>query len=332
LEECLIFAVARDVTSRRVAERGEREARERFRRIFDDSFAGIALVGLDGKIIEANRPLASFLGQTPGDLVGRKTLAEYAESEQVSEIEGGVENVLAGQADVYRDEIQVRRHDGRLVWVDLTMSVIRDEAEEPLYLLTQLLDIQARKEAEEKLRHLADHDPLSGVYNRRRFEVELGDELGHEAQHARSSAVLLFDVDDFKQINDTLGHAAGDAVIVRLGETLRNQVRSGDAIARLGGDEFAILLRRIDIAGAERIATKIRERARVALAQAVDAPTPIGLSVGIAMVDGAANTSTDEILARADTCLYEAKRLGGDRVVSRVAQPAAQQSDTAKVS
>ena len=71
--------------------------------------------------------------------------------------------------------------------------------------------------------------------------------------------MLLFDVDDFKQINDTLGHSAGDAVIVRLGETLRSQVRTGDVVARLGGDEFAILLRRVDIAGAERIATKIRE-------------------------------------------------------------------------
>jgi diguanylate cyclase (GGDEF)-like protein len=239
---------------------------------------------------------------------------------------------LAGEADVYRDEIQVKRHDGRQVWVDLTMSVIREENGKPLYLLTQLLDIQARKEAEEKLRHLADHDPLSGVFNRRRFEVELDDELGHEAQHARSSAVLLFDVDDFKQINDTLGHAAGDAVIVRLGETLRNQVRTGDVVARLGGDEFAILLRRIDIAGAERIATKIRESARVSLARAIDKPTPIGLSVGVAMIDGATGTSADEILARADTCLYEAKRLGGDRVVSRVAQPAAQQPDTAEIS
>jgi diguanylate cyclase (GGDEF)-like protein len=208
------------------------------------------------------------------------------------------------------------------------MSMVRDEDGKPLYRLTQMLDIQARKEAEEQLRHLADHDPLSGVFNRRRFEVELQNELSHGAQHARSSAVLLFDVDDFKLINDTLGHAAGDAVIVRMGETLRNQVRTGDEVARLGGDEFAILLRRVDIAGAERIATKIREHTRVALAQAIGAPTPIGLSVGIAMIDGASSASADVILGRADTSMYEAKRRGGDRVVSTVAHTTAPNTAT----
>ena len=329
-EAGLIFAIARDVTDRREAERASREARERFRRIFDDSFAGMALVGLDGTILEANRPLAAFLGQKPEDLVGIHTLAEYLHDEQVEQVRAGVEQVHAGEIDVYRDEIQVRRADGKRVWVDLTMSMIRDEEGKPLYRLSQLLDIQARKEAEEQLRHLADHDPLSGVFNRRRFEVELDMEIGHDSQHARSSAVLLFDVDDFKRINDTLGHGAGDAVIVRLGETLRNQVRTGDAIARLGGDEFAILLRRVDIAGAERIATKIRERARVELAQAVDSPTPIGLSVGVAMIDGSASTNADEILGRADASMYEAKRRGGDRVVSKVAQPTS--PDTASIS
>jgi diguanylate cyclase (GGDEF)-like protein/PAS domain S-box-containing protein len=326
-EARLIYAVARDVTDRQEAERAGREAHERFRRIFDDSFAGIALVGFDGKILEANRPLASFLGQKPADLVGKQTLAEYAESDQVSRIEGGLGKVLGGESDVYRDEIEVTRSDGRLVWVDLTMSVIRDDNGKPLYFLSQLLDIQARKEAEDQLRHLADHDPLSGVFNRRRFEVELELELGHEAQHARSSAVLLFDVDNFKQINDTLGHSAGDAVIVRLGEALRASVRTGDAVARLGGDEFAVLLRRVDIAGAERIATKIRERARVELARAVDSPTPVGLSVGISMIDGAARASGDDILGRADAAMYDAKHRGGDRVISKVAQPAT--ADTA---
>jgi diguanylate cyclase (GGDEF)-like protein/PAS domain S-box-containing protein len=322
LDASLIFAVARDVTARRRAEISEREARERYRRIFDDSFAGIALVDLEGKILEANRPLASFLGAKPEELIGRHTLTDFAEGTEMERIQGGVDRVFTGESDTYRAELQVRRADGKMVWVDLTISVVHDEDGKPLYRLSQMLDIQARKEAEEKLQHLADHDPLSGVYNRRRFESELEAELAHEAQHARSSAVLLFDVDGFKQINDTLGHAAGDAVIVRLAETLRNQVRTSDEVARLGGDEFSILLRRVDIAGAERIATKIRERARVALAEAIGQPTPISLSVGVAMIDGASNANVDEILGRADASMYEAKRLGGDRVVSRVAPPA----------
>jgi PAS domain S-box-containing protein len=131
-DACLIFAVARDVTDRRRAESSEREARERFRRIFNDSFAGIALVGLDGHILEANRPLAAFLGAKPEELVGRHTLTEFAAPEEMARIQGPVEEVFAGERDTYRAEIRVRRADGQMVWVDLTVSVIRDEDGKPL--------------------------------------------------------------------------------------------------------------------------------------------------------------------------------------------------------
>jgi diguanylate cyclase (GGDEF)-like protein/PAS domain S-box-containing protein len=315
----LIYAVARDVTDRHDAERQRAEAQERFHRIFNDSSAGIALVDLEGRIVEANQTLAEFLGYDAAELVGRFSLAEFAEPDSVPRVAEGVTAVLGGQQDLYRDQLQVKRHDGEMIWVDLTMSVIRDADGNPMYRMSQLLDIQAEKEAEAKLRHLADHDPLSGVFNRRRFEAELAEEMDHHAQHARSSAVLLFDVDDFKAINDTLGHAAGDAVIVRLGDSLKRHVRTGDVVARLGGDEFAVLLRRIGLLDAAAIADKLRDYARVELAQTIDAGSPLALSVGIAMIDGAADETGDEVLGRADAAMYEAKRRGGDQVAPRVA-------------
>ena len=129
------------------------------------------------------------------------------------------------------------------------------------------------------------------------------------------AAVLLFDVDGFKQINDSLGHGTGDAVIARLGATLRDLVRTGDVVARLGGDEFAILLRRVNVTDAKRIAAKIRDQAREDVAESIDRRVPTSLSVGIAMIDGDEPVSGDELLGRADAAMYEAKRAGGDRVV-----------------
>ena len=315
-EAQLIYMVARDVTEKRQAERSGEEARKRFRRIFDDSFAGIALVGLDGRVVEANQTLVEMLGYSSlSELAGRDTQEQYAEESSLAAIRGGIERLLAGEVDSYRGELRLKQRDGGLIWVDMTMSVIRDDDGAPLYRVTQLLDIQARKEAEEQLRHLAEHDSLSGVFNRRRFEQELALEMGHASQAARMAAVLLFDVDGFKQINDSLGHATGDAVIARLGATLRHLVRTGDVVARLGGDEFAILLRRVNVTDAKRIAAKIRDQAREDVAESIDRKVPTSLSVGIAMIDGDEPVSGDELLGRADAAMYEAKRAGGDRVV-----------------
>ena len=147
--------VARDITERREAIRSREEAQQRFRRIFDDSFAGIALVGMDGRIIEANRTLAGFLGYPPEQLVGAHTLTEFAEEEYMGPVAEGVEAVLAGERDAYRGQLQVRRKDGELIRADLTLSVIRDADGTPLYRLSQMLNIQAEKVAEAKLRHLA---------------------------------------------------------------------------------------------------------------------------------------------------------------------------------
>jgi diguanylate cyclase (GGDEF)-like protein/PAS domain S-box-containing protein len=313
----LIYAVARDITDRRQDERSRKEAQQRFRRIFEDSSAGIALVDLDGGVLEANETLARILGCEREELIGRRSLTEFAEPDDLPRILEGFERVLDGTIRVFRHQFRVVRSDGRRIWVDLTTSVVCDEEGKPRYWFSQLLNIQIRKEAEEQLRHLADHDPLSGVYNRRRFELELERELSHDGQHARSSAVLLFDVDGFKEVNDSLGHGAGDAVIIRLAETLRNQIRTGDVVARLGGDEFAIVLRRVGIEQAVKIATKIRELARAELAKSIESTAPISVSVGVAMIDGGERVNADELLGRADAAMYAAKRRGGDRVVSR---------------
>ena len=192
---------------------------------------------------------------------------------------------------------------------------MRDADGRPLYRLVQALDVTERKTAEDRLRFLADHDPLSGVFNRRRFEGELQRELDLSASRARQSVLLLLDVDRFKAINDTLGHATGDAVIARLGDALRSRLRSADVIARLGGDEFAAILRRTDLTAAREVARDLQEVAAQRLASVVgDDHGPVTFSVGLVEVDD--GTSADELLSLADRALYAAKAAGRDRVVA----------------
>jgi diguanylate cyclase (GGDEF)-like protein len=132
---------------------------------------------------------------------------------------------------------------------------------------------------------------------------------------ARSSVLLLLDVDRFKAINDTLGHATGDAVIARLGDALRSRLRSADVVARLGGDEFAAILRRTDLPAAREVARDLQDVVAQRLASVVgDAHGPITFSVGLVEIgDG---TSADELLSLADRALYAAKAAGRDRVVA----------------
>ncbi len=113
-------------------------------------------------------------------------------------------------------------------------------------MLLQLLDITERKRVEAHLQHMADHDPLTGLLNRRRFEQELDRHVAHAQRYGTEGAVIVLDVDRFKQVNDAYGHSTGDRVITSVARVLRRRLRTTDTLARLGGDEFAVLLPKAD--------------------------------------------------------------------------------------
>jgi diguanylate cyclase (GGDEF)-like protein len=171
-------------------------------------------------------------------------------------------------------------------------------------VLLQILDVTERKRAEAQLQHMADHDPLTGLLNRRRFEQELERHIAHMGRYGAEGAAIMRDVDRFQPINDTFGHGEGDRVIVRVAELVRARLRTTDAIARLGGDEFAILLPKADRAGAEAVARSLVETVRT---------EGITISVGVAMFDEHPAPSTEAIVAAADLAMYEAKRAGRNR-------------------
>jgi diguanylate cyclase (GGDEF)-like protein len=161
-----------------------------------------------------------------------------------------------------------------------------------------------------ELRHLADHDALTGLPNRRRFEQELARHLAHVRRYGPEGAALVLDLDCFKPVNDTFGHAAGDRLLARVACVLRERLRATDVLARLGGDEFAILLPRVDAAGAGAVARSLVETVR-AEALTVDA-CGVTISVGVIAFDERAPAVPESVLAAADIAMYDAKAAGGD--------------------
>lgn len=175
------------------------------------------------------------------------------------------------------------------------------------------LDITDRKIAEDRLIWLADHDPLTHLYNRRRFQQEF-DKILHESfKQNYSGAILYFDLDQFKYVNDTCGHKAGDSLLQLIADTLRHTVRSTDLIARLGGDEFALVIQNVDKAGAIQIAEKIFNALRSIDYDVNGQPFKITVSIGIAMFPEHGHNIQD-LLANADLAMYQAKESGRGKI------------------
>ncbi|HEY4279824.1 MAG TPA: EAL domain-containing protein [Conexibacter sp.] len=299
-----------DVSDRRRAAEALAEAEERFRLAFEGAPIGIALADLDGRFLRVNDAICEITGYTEAellaanvDLLGHSDAAD-AEEEHAARL-------MRGEIRSYRLERRIVHATGRSVWVSLSVSMVRDSSGTPRYNIKQLEDISDRKRFEGQLAYLADHDALTGLYNRRAFQRELDSRSGPDSP---GGAVVVIDLDHFKDINDTLGHAAGDEVIVRVARLLAKRLRKTDVLGRLGGDEFAALLSGVAADEAEAV---IAELLRVVREQSVvvEGGHPIGLtaSAGIALFTGDTPLSGEELLVSADIAMYDAKEAGRDR-------------------
>jgi diguanylate cyclase (GGDEF)-like protein len=175
-----------------------------------------------------------------------------------------------------------------------------------------LVLVWSRNERMQELRRQASRDPLTGLKNRRRFEEDLHTELARSRREGTAGAVLMLDLDNFKRVNDTLGHPVGDRAIAEIAAVLTGRMRATDVVARLGGDEFAIVLPRCELDEAEEIAEAIVRAVRLR-ASAGGPGDSITTSVGIATF-GPDSGGPNPVLAAADQALYEAKNAGGDTV------------------
>ena len=293
-----------DIAERRRHDRALAEAEERFRSAFDNAPIGMALVAPDGRFIKVNRALCELTGYAEMSLLVRSFQA-ITHSDDLDADLAYVEDVLAGRRRTYQMEKRYYHADGHVIWVMLSVSLVRDAAGEPLYFISQIEDITQRKQREEALREQAEQlaviastDPLTGLSTRRAWDVAIAERTRRRKGSVAPFAVALIDLDGLKEINDTLGHHAGDDALAATAVAFRAVLRDGDLVARLGGDEFAILVPDADL------------QATLALAERILAalPEPLTASAGIAVWDGQ-ETSTD-LQRRADEALYAAKRDG----------------------
>jgi len=210
---------------------------------------------------------------------------------------------------MYHVEKRYRHREGHLVWASVGVTIVRDESRNAKYFVSQAIDITARKELEYRLKYDAVHDPLTGLPTRTLLFDRLDNALAAARRNHLSVAVLFIDLDDFKAVNDSLGHVAGDEVLLAVARRLRESVREVDTAARFGGDEFVVICPEVDgIAGAVDIAERIRSNLATEM-PAAGTTVRIDASVGIAISDGGA--SGDALLGEADSASYGAKRRGG---------------------
>jgi len=209
-------------------------------------------------------------------------------------------------------EYRMITKDGRVVWIR-DEGVLRSGPGESPHYEGMLTNVTERKSFESQLQFLADHDPLTGLFNRRRFVEELDLEIKLMRRDGHPSSLLMLDLDGLKQVNDTLGHQGGDALVRQTAELLRDRLRETDSVGRLGGDEFAVLLRGSRVNEAAAVAQDLIERFRNR--EQVASAEPLHPTISIGLTSLRRNfTGADEAVGAADRAMYEAKRTGGDRV------------------
>jgi diguanylate cyclase (GGDEF)-like protein len=218
--------------------------------------------------------------------------------------------VAAGEHVTEQESARVRR-DGSRIEVSLTLSPIREEDGAITGIAVISRDIGERKRLQRRLQHLVDHDPLTGLLNRRGLEAALGRAIHACERYGTPAALLLIDLDDFKYVNDSLGHGTGDQLIRSVADRLRARLRETDVVARVGGDEFVVLLDHADVAEALQVAEDLRAVVRDVRPPGGDERLRPTASIGIAPLGA---VGAEELLVRADLAMYEAKDRGRDAV------------------
>jgi diguanylate cyclase (GGDEF)-like protein/PAS domain S-box-containing protein len=295
-----------DITDRKRTEEALAASEQQFRSMFDAASIGVMTLDLDGSILEANPMLEAVCDYPAGALHGRP-LGEYLDPAD------GVEHVVAalcsGESDRCEIEHRFSRRDGSVMWCRTVMALVRDAEQRPTHVVAMLEDISDRKRAEHELLHRTLHDSLTELPNRLYFYEAVTQAIAG-AQGRGQLAVLLIDLDRFKEINDTLGHHYGDLLLCEFAGALRRHLRPPDTLARLGGDEFALLLH---VEGDARLAaTSAVRRIEELVAQPYQIeglPLSIEASIGVACYP-ADGTDVDQLLQYADIAMYSAKRGG----------------------
>jgi diguanylate cyclase (GGDEF)-like protein/PAS domain S-box-containing protein len=284
---------------------------EAFRRAFERAPIGGALTTPDGRFLRVNTALELLLGRAAEDLCTR-TFGSLLNSDDAMHDGELMDRLLSGAISRYELELRCRHAEGHEVWVLSTVSLVRDPDGNAQYAIRQVQDIHTRKLEEGQLEYLADHDPLTGLHNRRRFSRELMQQLAYSRRYGGGGVLLVIDLDHLKFVNDAYGHHAGDELIKAVARLLQGCTRDADVVGRLGGDEFAVALPHTSIDEAQRLIDSILTATREELDFDIEPRPPVSVSIGaVAFETDPMSTATD-LQVCADLAMYEAKARGGD--------------------
>jgi diguanylate cyclase (GGDEF)-like protein/PAS domain S-box-containing protein len=277
--------------------------------VLDAAASLIVVVDAEGRLVSWNRACEALLGYTAAELDAPDALLELIPPEERHIAVEGMHALRAGESPVCA-EFQWRTRDGDLRLIEWSTTALTGPDGRVTYMVGTGIDVTdarqlelERTAAEARLRHMADHDTLTGLPNRRRFEEELDRHIALGRRYGMGGALLLLDLDDFKRVNDEFGHKAGDRVLSAVAVVLNHRLRESDIVARFGGDEFAVLM---PVGGAEE-ATELAELLGAAIRSEVPTPAgPLSASVGIALFGDL--STADDVLSRADDAMYAQKR------------------------
>jgi diguanylate cyclase (GGDEF)-like protein/PAS domain S-box-containing protein len=294
-----VQVVARDVTERKAIE-------ARYRLLFERNLAGVYRTTLDGSILDCNDALARILGYTTGaELLSELATSFYFDNEDRQRLVAQ----LREQRSLTNVEVRLRRRDGEMVWVLENATLLEGRGGEPDICEGTIIDITARKVAEEQIEFQAYHDSLTTLPNRLLFRDRITVALAHARRTGRHAAVMFLDLDQFKLVNDTLGHTVGDRLLQATAARLINCVRAEDTVARMGGDEFTILLADI---GDGRDAAVVAQKVLESISKVVtvdEHELVVTTSIGIAVFPGD-GPDAEALLRNADRAMYRAKEMG----------------------
>ena len=314
-----LSTVVRDMRNWKRAEQALRHSEERFRSAFDNAPIGVALVHFGGRIIEANRALCEMLGHSEAEMQDA-SLTDFIDEPQAQEYHEYGYALETGDVSRLQAEWRFIHKQGQTVWAMAAISRVGGTGDAPGYVVVQLMDITARKVSEAQLLHLATYDPLTDLLNRRAFHEELELQLQRAERDGTAGALLFLDLDQFKYVNDSLGHQAGDTLLKNLATLLKGQLTTGDLLARLGGDEFAFLLPNTDASEAAAFAQQVLDAMRRHVAVVTGTPVTSTASIGVALYP-ADGQSAEALLARADFAMYAAKEQGRNRYATSAEIP-----------
>ena len=306
------YKLANEIRFRLKAQAKLHESEKRFRSTFSNAAIGMILLDRKGNIIQVNNAVCTMLGYEEKDLQ-RMTVAEitYSEDRDMNAVER--EKLLNGEIDHFRAEKRYMRKDGETIWGLSTISGVYDKDGEFLYAISQVLDITEEYRLSKELSYQASHDVLTGLLNRREFELRVNKAWERSRDKEGVHVLCYIDLDQFKIINDSCGHIAGDEMLRQIAALLRENTRKHDSVARLGGDEFGVLMEFCSMRHGLMVAGNLRKQIEQLQFVWDDNRFKVAGSIGVVEINAQSN-SVAELLKQADSACFTAKEEGRNRV------------------